>query len=470
MKTSLNIMTTTSEAIELSPVLVAKLASSLRGGLVLQDDDDYDTARAVWNGMIDKRPSLIARCEGTADVVTAVNFARRHNLLLAVRGGGHNVAGNAVCDGGLVIDLSRMKSIHVDPTQRIARVEGGATWGDFDRETQAFGLATTGGIVSSTGVAGLTLGGGLGWLSRQHGLTCDNLLSADVVTADGRVITASESENADLFWGLCGGGGNFGIVTSLEYRLHAVGPTVIGGLIAHPQEHAKELLAFYHQFTRTEPDELTTYAGLVPAPDGSPIAAILACYKGPIAEGQRVVQPLKSFGSPIMDQMGPMPYLELQRMLDDLFQPGFQHYWKSSFLVDLSSEAFDVMTQYFAKRPSPLCHVVIEELGSAISRTDSGKTAFAHRDKRYSILIIGMSPDPAEADKIRRWAIEFWMAIRPFTSDGGYVNYLGQEADEGLDRIKAAYGPETYKRLVTLKNKYDPTNLFRLNQNIQPTV
>jgi hypothetical protein len=449
---------------------VAEFASSQRGELLHAGHDDYNAARAVWNGMIDKRPALIARCHGTADVVTAVNFARRHNLLLAVRGGGHNVAGNAVCDGGLVIDLSLMKSIRVDSAQRTARAEGGATWGDFDRETQTFGLATTGGIVSTTGVAGLTLGGGLGWLSRKYGLTCDNLLSADVVTADGRLLTASNQENQDLFWGLRGGGGNFGIVTSLEFRLHPVGPTVVGGMVAHPIEKAKELLTFYHQFTSTEPDELTTYAGLVPSPDGSPIAAIIACYKGPIAEGQRVVQPLKEFGPPVMDQLGPMPYIEVQRMLDDLFQPGFQHYWKSSFLQDLSAEAFDTMVHYHANRPSPLCHVVIEELGGMVSRIDSDETAFAHRDKRYSLLIVGMSPNPAEAGIIRQWTREFWEAMQPFSSAGVYVNYLGQEADEGADRVKAAYGSEKYERLVVLKNNYDPTNLFRLNQNILPNA
>jgi hypothetical protein len=363
-----------------------------------------------------------------------------------------------------------MKSIRVDPVQRTARAEGGATWGDFDRETQTFGLATTGGIVSTTGVAGLTLGGGLGWLSRKYGLTCDNLLSADVVTADGRLLTASGKENQDLFWGLCGGGGNFGIVTSMKFRLHPVGPTVVGGMVAHPPERAKELLTFYRQFTSTEPDELTTYAGLVPAPDGSPIAAIIACYNGPIAEGQRVVQPLKEFGPPIMDQLGPMPYIEVQRMLDELFQPGFQHYWKSSFLQDLSAEAFDTMVHYHANRPSPLCHVVIEELGGMVSRIDSDETAFAHRDKRYSLLIVGMSPNPAEAGIIRQWTREFWEAMQPFSSAGVYVNYLGQEADEGADRVKAAYGSEKYERLVVLKNNYDPTNLFRLNQNILPNA
>lgn len=464
----ISVITTTDEKAELPAALVAEFAASIRGELVQMSDDGYDAARAVWNGMIERRPALIARCQGTADVITAVNFARRHNLLLAVRGGGHNVAGNAVCDGGLVIDLSLMKSIRVDPAQRTVRVEGGATWGDVDRETQAFGLAATGGIVSTTGVAGLTLGGGLGWLSRKYGLACDNLLSADVVTANGAVITASERENEDLFWGLRGGGGNFGVVTSMEFGLHPVGPMVVAGMVAHPPERAIDLFNFYRHFTKTEPDELTTYVGLAPSPDASPVAAIIACYNGPIAEGQRVVQPLKEFGSPIMDQLGPMPYIEVQRMLDDLFQPGLQHYWKSSFLQDLSSDAFETIVRFHANRPSPLCHVVIEELGGMVGRLAADGTAFGHRDKRYSLLIIGMSPDPAEAAKIRRWAAEFWKAMQPFSVDGVYVNYLGQEADEGFDRIKAAYGVEKYARLVELKNKYDPTNLFRMNQNIRP--
>ena len=466
----LGVSSMTAERAQLPEAVVTNFASRLRGELFFPGHDIYDEARTVWNGMINKRPSLITRCAGVTDVVEAVEFARRHNLELAVRGGGHNVAGFAVCDGGLVIDLSQMNCIRVGPTQRIARVEGGATWGEFDREAQTFGLATIGGIVSSTGVAGLTLGGGSGWLSRKHGLACDNLLSADVVTADGRVLTASESENEDLFWGLRGGGGNFGVVTSLEFRLHTVGPTVVGGMVAHPPERAKELFAFYRELISTEPDELTTYFALTPSPEGQPVAAIAACYNGPIAEGQRVVQLLKAFGQPFLDQMGPMLYVDVQRMLDDLYQPGCQHYWKSSFLQSLSDEAFDTMIACFANRPSPFCQVVIEELGGKVSKVDQETTAFAHRDKRYSLLIVGMSPNPAEAGKIRRWAVEFWEAMRPHTSDGVYVNYLGQEADEGADRIGAAYGSEKYKRLVALKNKYDSTNLFRLNQNIEPTV
>ena len=462
--------TVAAEEIELPGTEVSDFASKLRGELLNAGHDGYDDARAVWNGMIDKRPALIARCTGTADVVAAVEFARRHNLPLAVRGGGHNVAGNAVCDGGLVIDLSPMKSVRVDPAARKARVEGGATWGEFDREAQSFGLATTGGIVSSTGVAGLTLGGGMGWLSRSCGLACDNLLAADVVTADGRALTASATENKELFWGLRGGGGNFGVVTSLEFRLHPVGPTVVGGIVAHPPDRAQELLSFYREFTGAEPDELTTYAALSPSPEGQPIAVLAACFNGPVAEGQRVLEPLKAFGPPIMDQMGPIPYLQLQQMLDELFQPGFQHYWKSSFLQDLSGEAFDTIVDHYAGRPSPLCHVAIEELGGKVSQGHPDETAFAHRDKRYSLLIVGMSPDPAEADAIRRWARDFWEAMEPFTADGVYVNYLGQEADEGEERVKAAYGPQKYERLVALKNKYDPTNLFRLNQNIRPTV
>jgi FAD binding domain/Berberine and berberine like len=444
--------------------------ASLRGHLLHTGEDGYEEARTIWNGMIDRRPALIARCAGTADVISCVQFARAHHLLLAVRGGGHGVAGHAVCEGGLMIDLSRMKSVRVDPVRRTARAEPGLTWGEFDYETQAFGLATTGGQISTTGIAGLTLGGGWGYLARTYGLACDNLLSVDVVTADGQLRTASATNYADLFWGVRGGGGNFGVVTSFEYQLHPVGP-VLAGVLIHPFEKAKEVLTCYRDFTRTAPDALASGAVLLTMPDGTPAAGVVVCYHGPLDEGERVLKPLRAFGSPLADQIGPMPYTAAQQLVDAFYPPGLQEYWKSSFLTEISDAAIDTMIAHCAHRPSPLCHVVIEHtLGGAVSRIDTDATAFNHRDVQYSFLSLGVCTGPAEAETCIRWARECWDAMQPFSTGSVYVNYLGREADEGAERIQAAYGAEKYQRLVALKNTYDPTNLFRLNQNIQPTV
>jgi len=452
----------------LSESAVSDFKESLRGALLQPGDAGYDDARKIWNGMIDRRPALIACCCGIADVINSVNFARTHGLLVAVRGGGHNIAGNAVCDGGLMINLSAMKSVRVDPVRRTARAEPGLTWAEFDRETQAFGLATTGGQISTTGIAGLTLGGGWGYLARQHGLTSDNLLSADVVTADGQLLSASATEHADLFWGLRGGGGNFGVVTSFEYRLHPVG-TVLAGLIAYPLDKAKEVLRVFRDLTAAAPDELASGAILITLPDGPPVIGVGVCYNGAIEEGERILKPLRTFGSPLMDQIGPMPYLAAQKLIDGLYPPGLQNYWKSSFLKEISDKAIDTIEAYCAKRPSSMCHVVIEhQLGGAVGRIDRDATAFNHRDAQYSFLGIGECAAPADAENCTRWVREFWQAMQPYSTGGVYVNYLGQEADEGADRIKAAYGPEKYRRLSALKNKYDPTNLFRLNQNIRP--
>ena len=454
----------------LREAVIEDFKAGLRGELLCPGDDGYDDARTVWNAMIDKRPGLIVRCAGVADVINSVNLARSNNLLVAVRGGGHNVAGTAVCDGGIMIDLSAMKGLRVDPTARTARAEPGLTWGEFDRETQAFGLATPGGQISTTGIAGVTLGGGWGWLSRKYGLAADNLLSADIVTADGNFVTASATENADLFWGLRGGGGNFGVVTSFEYQLHPVGPTLAAGMVVHPYEKAKEVLKFYQEFTSNMPDELTCHAALMSSPEGVPIVAIVACYNGPIEEGERVLRPVREFGPPLADQMGPMAYTEVQSMLDAAYPPGLQDYWKSNFMTELTDDAIDTLVAYCAVRPSPMCHVLIEGiLGGAVSHIGREETAFNHRDVVYSFLTLGVCTDPAESEKCIQWAHEVWEAMRPFTTEDVYVNYLGQEADEGADRIKAAYGPEKYQRLVALKTKYDPTNLFRLNQNIKPT-
>jgi FAD/FMN-containing dehydrogenase len=453
----------------ISPSAIEKFRASLRGPSFCLGEAGYDEARKVWNGTIDKRPALIARCAGVSDVMHCVNFARANNLLVAVRGGGHNIGGNAVCDDGLMIDLSRMKGLRVDPARHTARAEPGLTWGEFDRETQAFGLATTGGQISTTGIAGLTLGGGWGHLARRYGLSSDNLLSVDLVTASGQFLTASATENADLFWGVRGGGGNFGIVTSFEYQLHAVGP-VLGGIVAYPFEKAKEVLKLYREFTSTAPDEMASGIVLISLPDGTAVAGIVVCYNGALAEGERILKPLRSVGPLLMDQIGPIPYTAAQQLIDGFYPAGLQNYWKSSFLRTISDEVIDTMVAYCAKRPTPMCHGLIEhQLGGAVRRVDQEATAFGQRDAEYSFMSLGVCADAAEAEKCTRWAREFWNAMQPWSTGGVYVNYLGREADEGAGRIEAAYGPEKYARLVALKNKYDPTNLFRLNQNIKPS-
>jgi FAD/FMN-containing dehydrogenase len=445
---------------------VERLRAGVRGPLLRPGDADFDAARKVWNGMVDRTPGLIARCAGVADVVRAVDFAREQGLSVAVRGGGHNAAGLAVCDGGLVVDLTPMKGIRVDPAGRTVRAEGGVTWGEFDRETQLFGLATTGGAVSTTGIAGLTLGGGLGWLMRSYGLACDNLISADVVTADGRVVTASATENADLFWGLRGGGGNFGVVTSFEFRLHPVGP-VLGGLLVHPLARAKEALRFYRDFTQTAPDALTVFAGLMTSPDGHPIVAFVICYNGPIDEGERVIRPLREYGPPLADQVGPMAYTQLQSMLDEGFPSGLQVYWRSDFLSGLGDETVDAIVARHATVASPLSATLIEQFGGAVKRIGREETAFDYRDADYNLVIISRWTDPADSERHIAWARSFREQMQPHTR-GVYVNYLG--VGEGEDRVRAAYGAAKYDRLVALKNAYDPANLFCYNQNIKPTV
>ncbi len=466
--TSINVMTTTDRDVALDETVIEEFSAGLRGGLLRPGDDGYDDARTCFNVMIDKRPALIARCAGVADVIHAVNFARTNDLLFSVRGGGHNVSGNAFCEGGLMIDLSPMKSVRVDPDHRTARAEPGVTWAEFDHETQAFGLATTGGVVTTTGVAGLTLGGGIGWLMGNHGLACDNLLSVDVVTADGRLLTASASDNQDLFWGLRGGGGNFGIAVSFEFQLHPVGQ-MLGGLVIHSLEQAVELLGFYDEFTRTTPDELGTVAVFVTSPEGERVAAVMVGYNGPVEEGEPVLKPLREFGTPLADMIGPMPYAQVQGMFDEGFPPGLRHYWKSNFLKSLDDKAIEIIVDHVRNAPSPNSAVAIEQLGGAVSRVGMDDTAFNHRGARYNLLIVGMWSDASADDENVNWVRGLWDAMEPYSSGGVYVNYLGQEADEGPERIKAAYGPEKYERLIELKNKYDPTNLFRLNQNISPT-
>jgi hypothetical protein len=447
---------------------IEALQADLRGGVLRPGEDGYDAGRRVWNGMIDRRPALIAGCAGPADVIRAVDFARNHEVLLAVRGGGHNVAGSGVCDGGLVIDLSRMKGIRVDPAARTVRAEGGVTWGELDAETQAFGLATTGGQVSTTGIAGLTLGGGYGNLARSFGLACDNLLSVDVVTAEGRLVTASAEEHPDLFWALRGGGGNFGAVTSFEFRLHEVGPTLTAGPLFYPLAAAGDVLRFYREFAAGAPDALTCIPALATSPEGDPLAALVPVYAGPLAEAEAALRPLRAFGSPVVDQVGPMPYQAVQTMFDPSFPPGRRNYWKSGFLRDWDDAAIDTLAEHFARATSPYTMVAAEHRGGAIGRVGPDETAVPHREFLYYLLILTGWDDPADDQINIRWTRELWAALQPFADDAVYVNALGDIADEGEARVRAAYGAN-YDRLVELKRQYDPTNLFRVNQNINPS-
>ncbi len=458
----------------LDEATIQEFKASLRGELVRPGDKDYDNTRKIWNGMIDKHPALIARCTGVADVITAVNFARANKLLVAVRGGGHNVAGNAVCDGGIVIDLSRMKGMRVDPVACTARAQAGLVWGDFNHETQAFGLVTTGGFISTTGIAGLTLGGGVGWLMRKYGLVCDNLLSVDVVTADGRFLTASKTENADLFWGLRGGGGNFGIVTSFEYQLYPVGPMVLAGVVVYPAVKAKEVLKFYQEYANTAPDELGSWVFLRTVskvsflPEhmhGTNVVVIGVCYAGPIGEGERVVQPLREFGPPLVDTIRPMPYKVFHTMFDSDVPPGNLVYWKSGYLRSLNDDVIDTLITHAWNTRSPWSFAILGHMGGALSRVGVDETSFGDRYGEYVIMINAMWTDPQESDEHIRWAREFFASTEPFSTGGVYVNFLGTEGEK---RVKAAYGEAKYKRLVALKNKYDPTNFFSLNQNIKP--
>ncbi len=463
----LKVTTLTGQDAAIEESVIEELRASLGGQLFCPDDGGYEEARKIWNGMIEKRPALIARCTGVADVINSVKFARGNNLLAAVRGGGHSFPGNSVCDGGLVIDLSPMKGIRVDPKKRTARAEAGVKWGEFDRETQAFGLATTGGTVMDTGIAGLTLGGGIGWLCRKLGLVVDNLLSADVVTADGQFLTASADENQDLFWGLRGGSGNFGIVTSFEYQLHPVS-TLLAGMVIYPMEKATEALTFYHRFASAAPDELMTGAGFLTSPEGQHVFVVLVCYNGPMDQGEQVLRPLREFGPPIADLIAPMPYTQVQNLLsEEAFPSGRRNYIKTNFMDTIDDDAAAVLVERFEGVPSPSSVAAVFQLGGAVGRVGKEDTAFFHRDAGYHFFIGSMWEDPAEDEENIRWARETWSAMERFSSNGVYVNEMGDE-QESLDRIAEAYGANTYERLVALKNKYDPDNFFRLNPNIKP--
>lgn len=444
---------------------VENFAAGLRGSLLRREEGGYDAARKVWNGMIDRRPALIVRCAGAADIVASVRFSREHDLLVSIKGGGHNVTGNAVCEGGLMIDPSPMKSIRVDLVEQTVRAEAGVLGGEIDRETQAFGLSTPVGSVSSTGIGGLTLGGGQSWLASKYGLAIDNLVSVDIVTADGTLRTASPRRHEDLFWGVRGAGHNFGVVTSFEYRLHPVGP-VLGGMVIYPLSRAADALRFYRDFTAAQPDALQTWAGLLTLPDGNQVIAIVPCYLGPAAEGERLLAPLRSFGSPVADTIAPLAYVKMQQIFDPAFPPGRLNYWKSALAGHLSDEAIEASVEYARKVPSPHTAILFIEMHGAFGRVGKTDTAYFHRDLQYDLIALSMWTDPADTQRNVDWTRGLFAAWEPHLARAVYVNDLG---DEGEDRARSAYG-DNYPRLVALKNRYDPKNLFRLNQNIKPTV
>ncbi|HEY7649267.1 MAG TPA: FAD-binding oxidoreductase [Methylomirabilota bacterium] len=443
---------------------LGKLRSILKGDLLSPRDDEYDAARRIFNAMIDRRPAVIARCTNTADVVACVRFAREHSLMVAVRGGGHSIGGLSLCEDGLVIDLSPMKDIRVDAGARRVRAQPGLTLAEFDRATHAAGLATTMGVASTTGIAGLTLGGGLGWLMGKHGLACDNLLSATVVTADGAIVTASATEHPDLFWGLRGGGGNFGIVTEFEYRVHPL-TTVLGGAAFYPVEKAREVLQFFRELTANAPDELTCAAGIVPDPQGITRAAIVVCHSGPLSAGEKLARRLDALGPAVINAIGPMPYVQQQALFEPLYPTGWYHFWKSTFLRGLGDDALAVLIEQAIAKPHPMAHAVLEHVHGA-ARNPREDTAFANREHEYNLLIVGMSPEAKDASSLKPWARRFWNAMRPHSAGRAYVNYLVEDDDE---RTAEAYGAN-YQRLAALKSRYDPTNFLRMNQNIRPEV
>ena len=444
-----------------------ELAATFTGKLLQPSDPGYDDARRVHNGLVDKRPAIIARCFGTADVADAVKLARTLNLEIAVRGGGHNVGGRGTIDGGLMIDLAPMKGVHVDPLRRTARAQGGVLWKELNRETQLHGLATTGGIVGTTGIAGLTLGGGWGWLMPKHGLALDNLLSAEMVMADGTVRRAAADENPDLFWAIRGGGGNFGIAASLEYALHPVGPTIAGGLVAHPMQNAPNVLRFFRETCATLPDEMMMAAGLLTAPDGSgaKLVAMLAAHSGSVAQGEAALKPIKAFGPPVMDAMGPISYCQQNGLLDAAMPKGTLNYWKSQFLTDLSDDCINTMVEVFASCPSPMSQVVIEHFHGVASRVPVKDTACAMRITGFNVLIISQWTDPRENERNIGWCREMYAALGPYLGSTRYVNYM--DHDEAGDPAAVAYGAN-YARLRDLKTKFDPENVFHVNVNIRP--
>jgi FAD/FMN-containing dehydrogenase len=474
----LQVVTNTGAQGQLAGAAIEEFKKSMRGLVLCADDDGYNEARQVWNGLIDRRPALIACCTGVADVRDAVDFARTHDLLVSVRGGGHNVAGSAVCDGGLMIDLSPMKGIHVDPKRHTARAQGGVTWGDLDRETQAFGLVTPGGVVSTTGIAGLTLGGGLGWLRSKYGLCCDNLISVDIVTAGGELCTASAEENSELFWAVRGGGGNFGVVTSFEYRLYPVGPTVMMCVVMYPLEAAPTVLPAWRDFVANTPDEVSSQAYFwgIPAVEGfpreiwnKPLIIMTAMYAGDADVGERVLDPLRRLATPVVDLSGQMPYTTAQTLFDPFLPKGQRYYYfKSTDLSSLDDRVIDTVIACAHQRPVPSVLLALWHYGGAMRRVNEDATAFGSRDTPFLFSVDAIWDDPADSERVIAWTRDQVATLKPFSSGGLYVNFSGF-GEEGEALVRAAYGAN-YTRLAALKHRYDPRNLFHMNQNIRPAA
>ena len=456
----------------MATVDIEPLRAQLRGAIIQPGDGDYDTARRVYNGMIDKRPAHIVRCADVADVIATVGFARTHGLLTAIRGGGHNGAGLGTCDDGLVIDLSRMKGIRVDPGARTVRVEPGCTGADMDHATHAFGMATPGGTVSTTGVAGLTLGGGIGHLTRPYGLAVDNLLEVDVVLADGRFVTANDRENSDLFWAVRGGGGNFGVVTSFLFRLHAVS-TVIAGPTFWPMEQVPEVMAKYQEFILEAPEDVSGFLAFLTVPPvplfppelhGRQVCAIIWCSTASAERAEQVTKPMRSVGTPLLDHVGPMPFPAVQSLFDPLLPAGMQWYWRADFVTTFTAESIRAHLAVALKAPPGLSQVHIYPIDGAAHRVGSGDTAFSYRDANFAVVIVGIDPDPAKRDVITQWCKDYFDAVHPYSAGGAYVNFM---MEEGQERVQASFR-DNYARLAQIKRKYDPDNLFRVNQNIRP--
>lgn len=473
---NINVRLNTGDYAILSESSLAEFRAAMRGEILTAADASYDEARQIWNGMHDKRPALIARCTGVADVIDSVNFARNNNLLVAVRGGGHNAAGTGSCDDGIMIDLSLMKGVFVDPDARRVYAQGGATWGDVDRETQVFGLATPGGVVSTTGIAGLTLGGGLGHLRRKYGLSIDNLVSVEIVTADGQFLCASEDQNTDLFWAIRGGGGNFGIVTSFEYRLHRVGPQVMFAAPWYPAENAKEVLTAWRDYMETAPEELSSLADfwtVPPSPDfpeeyhGKRVIILPSVYCGDVEEGKKVVQPLREFGTPIIDLSQPMNFVDVQQMFDPFFPTGtLNYYFKSRYLKGLSDETIDALIPHAVNPPAPMVLIAIWHYGGAMRRVAAQATPFGNRNAPFLLSVDAIWDNDLDNDKVIGYSRNFLAEMEPYSPGGLYVNFAGL-GEEGEQLARDAYG-ENYPRLAAIKAKYDPTNLFSINLNIKP--
>ncbi|MGH2501686.1 MAG: FAD-binding oxidoreductase [Ktedonobacterales bacterium] len=464
-------MATQASAPPLSETAVADLKTQLRGDLIQAGDPGYDEARKVYNGMIDRRPRLIVRCLDVADVISAVNFAREHQLLLAIRGGSHNGPGLGTCDDGLVIDLAGMNGVHVDPARRTVMVEGGCTWGKVDHATHAFGLATPSGLVSTTGVGGLTLGGGIGYLTRTHGLTLDNLLSVEMVLADGSVVTASADENADLFWAVRGGGGNFGVVTSFVFRLHDVS-TVYGGPMFWPLDQAKSLLPYWRDFILAAPQDINGWFGFVTIPPVplfpeqyhlQKMCVMVWCYTGDLAQAAERFAPIRAFSAPAMDLAGPIPWPALQSLFDGLYPAWLQWYWKADFVTDLSDQAIELHTKYAEQLPTPYSTMHLYPINGAAHDVGRNETAFSFREANFAEVIVGVDPDPANNERMTEWARNYWLALHPYSAGGAYINMM---MDEWQEQVRAAYR-ENYDRLAQIKKRYYPANLFRVNQNIE---